>query len=205
MVHPDTNDPRDDAPPRPVAMPNQRAHPLRDPDPAPRIGITGHSDLTPPSMPVVRATLHARLCGSGAEWVGVSCLACGADQVFAGLVLELGGRLEVILPAADYRVRKVEAGNAAEFDRLLGRADHVTVLEFDSSCREAYMAASVALLDRVDELIAVWDGHPALRHGSTGDVVAEARRRGMPLTVLWPAGAARCTVPARVERVPAPR
>jgi hypothetical protein len=31
----------------------------------------------------------------------------------------------------------------------------------------------------------------ARRHGSTGDVVAEAQRLGLPTSILWPAGAAR--------------
>lgn len=157
-----------------------------------RVGITGHSDLTPASHPMVVRALWAALSPRPrAPWAGVSCLARGADQLFAQLVVLLGGRLEVILPASDYRDRKVAADNAAEFDRLLVAAAAVTVMGFERSSRDAYMAASTALLTRVDTLIAVWDGRPATRLGSTGDVVAAARRGGMPVTILWPAGAAR--------------
>ncbi len=157
-----------------------------------RIGITGHSDLTGPSLPLVSAALRTWLSArADRPWVGVSCLARGADQLFAHLVLELGGGLEVILPASDYRARKVEPGEIAEFDRLLAAATAVTVLSFERSSRAAYMAASTALLHAVDEMVAVWDGQPARRHGSTADVVAAARRLGLPLAVLWPSGAAR--------------
>jgi hypothetical protein len=160
--------------------------------PPTRVGVTGHSDLTASSMPIVEAVMREWLIAhTSPPWVGVSCLASGADQVFAGLVLGLGGQLEVVLPARDYRARKVDADRAGEFDRYLAAAVAVTVLDFDRSSRQAYMAASTALLAVVEMVIAVWDGLPARRHGSTGDVVAEAPRLGLTTSILWPVGAAR--------------
>lgn len=158
--------------------PYWRVRPLRDPAGITRIGITGHSDLTASSEPIVRDALHACLIGlAEPPWVGVSCLARGADQLFAGLVLELGGRLEVILPARDYRFRKVEPDNAAEFDGLLDAAAALTVLGCERSCRQAYMRASTALLDAVDLVIAVWDGRPAARRVP---ILTRARPRPRP-------------------------
>ena len=55
------------------------------------------------------------------------------------------------------------------------------------------MAASEALLDDVEHVVAVWDGQPSDGHGGTGDVVAAARARGLPVTAVWPEGAARKT------------
>jgi hypothetical protein len=51
------------------------------------------------------------------------------------------------------------------------------------------------LLTAVGEVLAVWDGHPATVMGGTADVVTEARHRRLPVTILWPTGAAR-TEPA---------
>lgn len=60
-----------------------------------RIGITGHSNLTVESVPWVAEALRAELALlAGDGLVGVSCLARGADQLFARAVLELGGALE---------------------------------------------------------------------------------------------------------------
>jgi hypothetical protein len=161
-----------------------------------RIGITGHSDLGASSLAIIEAALRADLTARiRGPWAGVSCLAPGTDQIFAALVLEFGGNLEVILPARDYRARKVGPDNAAVFDRLLAAASAVTVLDVDRCNREAYLAASEAMLDAVDVVLAVWDGRPARRLGSTGDVVVAARRRGLPITVLWPPGAARRPAP----------
>lgn len=43
----------------------------------------------------------------------------------------------------------------------------------------------------VDRLIAVWDGRPARGYGGTADLVAYARGLGVPVQVLWLAGAVR--------------
>lgn len=158
----------------------------------PRIGITGHSNLTADTIPLVAAGIRAVLAALPAgELVGVSCLARGADQVFARVVLEVGGRLEVVLPAADYRERKVKPDNAAEFDELIGKATRVHIMSFPVSNREAYMAAGKQVLDGVDAMVAVWDGGPSGGHGGTADVVAAARERGLPVAVVWPEHAAR--------------
>jgi hypothetical protein len=156
-----------------------------------RIGVTGHSNLHPDSVPLVAEALRDALTEAGEQLLGVSCLARGADQLFARVVLERGGKLEVVLPAEDYRERKVKPDNADEFDELIGKAVRVTTMPYRESNRDAYLAASEHVLAAVDAMIAVWDGQPADGRGGTGDVVAVARDRGIPVTVVWPDGARR--------------
>jgi hypothetical protein len=157
----------------------------------PRIGITGHTNLSAATVPLVAAGIRAELARHSVGLTGVTCLARGADQIFARVVLELGGDLEVVLPAEDYRVRKVSADNAAEFDELHAMARAIRTMPFAHSDGNAYQAASEHLLSTVDWLIAVWDGRPAGGHGGTADVVAAAHRLGIPVTVMWPQGAER--------------
>lgn len=153
----------------------------------PRIGITGHSNLTGGSVPLVAAAIRAALDPyRPADLIGVTCLARGADQVFARAVLDLGGAVEVVLPAADYRERKVKPDNAVEFDELLRRASVVRTMPFARSNADAYMAASEQVLSTVDALIAVWDGQPSGGYAGTADVVAAAHERDLPVTVVWP-------------------
>lgn len=157
-----------------------------------RIGITGHSNLTPDTTPLVEEGIRKALAvHRGSDLVGVTCLAKGADQVFAHVVLDLSGLIEVVLPATDYRDRKVKQDNAAEFDALISKASRVHVMPYSHSNREAYMAASEHVLSTVAAMIAVWDGEPSGGHGGTADVVAAARGNGIPVTVVWPDGAAR--------------
>lgn len=86
-----------------------------------RIGVTGHSNLTPDSVPIVADAIRTALADIGEPITGLSCLARGADQVFARVVLDMGGALEVVLPAADYRERKVKPDNREQF-RSIDRA-----------------------------------------------------------------------------------
>ncbi|MFI6577644.1 hypothetical protein ACIBFB_17770 [Nocardiopsis sp. NPDC050513] len=157
-----------------------------------RIGITGHSNLAPASVPLVRAALAGAVAPYvNGELTGVSCLARGADQLFAEVVLDAGGRLEVVLPSVDYREAKVGPDDLERFDGLLMRSASVRYMPFRSAGEEAYAAANAVVLGGVDRLCAVWDGRPAGGRGGTGDAVAAARRRGVPVDVLWPEGARR--------------
>jgi hypothetical protein len=121
---------------------------------------------------------------------GVSCIADGADALFADEVLSHGGLLEVVIPAAQYREHLPES-HYATYDRLLSAATVRHPLNFDESTPEAHMAASELMLGLIDRLIAVWDEQPARSFGGTADVVASARKMGLPVEVIWPVGARR--------------
>jgi hypothetical protein len=118
-------------------------------------------------------------------------LADGADQLVARAVLELGGALEVIVPAEQYRDGFPTEASKRGYDELLVHAQRVERLSFTESTEESHMAASQVIVDRCDLLLAVWDGQPARGHGGTGDVVQYARERGVPVEVIWPKGASR--------------
>jgi hypothetical protein len=157
-----------------------------------RIGVTGHSNLSPESTELVFGGLRDALEPHADDGLhGITCLAAGADQLFARAVLSLGGRYDVILPARDYRDAVVKPGNVADFDALIADAGDVHVMPFETSGREAYMAASEALVSRSDRLLAVWDGKPPRGLGGTADVVAHARHAGVPVDVIWPDGTRR--------------
>ncbi len=158
----------------------------------PRIGITGHAKLSSTTIDLVRRTLHRVLAPHmDSALVGLTCLAEGTDQIFAQIVLDLGGKIEVILPASDYREKILSPKNVAVFDDLLSRAVAVRCMPFETSGREAYMAASKELVKGSDRLFAVWDGQPSEGLGGTADVVAYGREIGVPVEVIWPEGACR--------------
>ncbi|MDX3103979.1 hypothetical protein [Nonomuraea angiospora] len=156
-----------------------------------RIGVTGHMNLTADSIPLVSAAIREHLAQNTTDLTGVSCIARGADSLFATAVLDAGGVLEVVLPSRDYRQAKVKPDHAEQFDALLAAAKAVRVMDFDRAGREAYEAANEAMLSSVDEMVAVWDGQPGTGSGGTAEVVAEARARGLKVTVIWPDGVAR--------------
>ncbi|MDX2602014.1 hypothetical protein PV379_18555 [Streptomyces caniscabiei] len=180
------------------------------------IAVTGHLDLTEHTVPLVRRALddllgpYAAAAGpngvrgrNGSDGpdgpgdpdgllVGVSCIAKGADTLFAEAVLGLGGRLIVVVPSRDYRRRTVELEHGASYDRLVEAAEEVVRLPYETAARPAYEAANTVLIERADRLVAVWDGTPPTgKGGGTADAVLEARAAGIPVDVVWPEGAAR--------------
>jgi hypothetical protein len=158
--------------------------------PARRIAVSGHRGLPGPTADLVGKAIFEALAGLDADVTGISCLADGADLIFARAVADLGGRLEVIVPGGEYR-DVLPVDSRREYDRLLANAAAVRQLSFAEPTSESYMAASKLMIDAADELYAVWDGQPSRGYGGTADVVAYARAHGKPVRVIWPAGAKR--------------
>lgn len=154
-----------------------------------RVAVTGHSNITAGTAVLVREEIARRLA-EVPDLVGVSCIARGADPVFAQAVLEAGARLEVVLPSRNYRETEVKPDRALVFDELVARATEVEAMDFEAAGRKAYEAANEALLGSADRLVAVWDGEGG-EAGGTGSVVKLARDRGLVVDVVWPEGAPR--------------
>lgn len=155
-----------------------------------RVAITGHRGLPADTVRLVSAAIRTALVDIGEPFAGISCIADGADQIFARAVLAAGGALEVVVPAEKYRDGlPAEARN--DYDALFAEAVHVHRLNHIESTEQAHMDASAHMLRAVDRLWAVWDGEPARGYGGTADVVALAKQIELPVTVIWPVGAHR--------------
>jgi hypothetical protein len=157
-----------------------------------RIGITGHMDLTPAAVPLVDNAIRSALARRPPQdLTGISCIAAGADSIFARAILDAGGKLEVVLPSSDYRKRIVAPDHADLFDDLVRRASSVRTMPYSTANRDAYEAANEAVLSSSDELFAVWDGRSPADKGGTAAVIESAHARGMPVEIIWPEEAAR--------------
>lgn len=155
------------------------------------LAVSGHRGLSEERETWIAAELRRAIESKGAsDVVGISCLADGADALFARTVLDLGGRLIAIIPATSYR-DGLPAAYHPTYDALLSKASETVALDRQVSDADAHMDASLRMLDRADELIAVWDGQPARGCGGTADVVQAAHDRDLPVTVVWPAGVTR--------------
>lgn len=158
-----------------------------------RIAITGHRGLSPQVESMIRRAIDAELArtlAGSTELTGLSCLADGADQIFAAAVLQRGGTLEVIVPADEYRDGLPDEAKPL-YDHLFSHASVVHKCDHRESTSEAHMDASMLMVNKADILFAVWDGKPARSFGGTADVVAYAESKGVPIHVIWPDGAYR--------------
>ncbi|SNS74162.1 hypothetical protein [Actinomadura mexicana] len=155
-----------------------------------RVAITGHRDLDSRTARMVDTGIRRLLAQRATDVTGVTCLAEGADQIFARAILAIGGRLEVIIPATGYEAG-LEARARDDFEELAEHAVAVRRLPYRNPGPRSYLHAGLTMLDGVERLIAVWDGAPARGRGGTAEIVGHARQRRIDVDVLWPQGATR--------------
>jgi hypothetical protein len=157
------------------------------------VGMTGHQGLPTPTAELVTIALRDSLRAYALNLVGVTMLGPGADQLFARVVLELGGTLYVVQPTTGMQYRDGFEDPDAQrgYDELYGQASHVEAMEHTESTEQAHMDGGQVVVNRSSVLVAVWDGQPSRGLGGTADVVAYARQRGVPVKVIWPEGASR--------------
>jgi hypothetical protein len=155
-----------------------------------RIGVTGHRVI--PAQPALLDQIRLAVddaielvCGVDPVTV-VSALAEGADRLVAAEVLgRPGALLEVVLPMEpdEYEADFAEATSREEFRRLLHRARSITVAPPGESRTANFERAGHMMLDRIDVLLALWDGKPARGRGGTAEIVRRAHDLGLP--VVW--------------------
>jgi hypothetical protein len=179
------------------------------------IGVTGHRPhkLNPDRLHHIAAdigrvltSIRAKIGDDAPAPVLVTSLAEGADTIAADQALAAGYELlsPIPFPAGHY-ARDFAAGEPLDdFRRLMGIATvfACTTSRLDLADEtEGYIAASDAMLDRSQALLAVWDGEPTDMKGGAYDTMLKALARGMP--VLWiDARGARAPVFARVKASP---
>lgn len=118
--------------------------------------------------------------------VGLTALAEGSDQVFAEVVLALGGKVIAVVPSRGYIDTFMTHEAKDRYVRLLSEAEEVIKLPYEHPTERAFLAAGREVVDRSSLLLAVWDGQSAGGLGGTADIVAYARERGLPTIVIWP-------------------
>jgi hypothetical protein len=151
------------------------------------VGFSGHRQISD------RGGLGGAIAGELAslqrmahgEWLGLSSVAEGGDQLFIAQIRALGLAWHAVLPlpkaefAADF-----PPDEWAQVEKIIDGAEHVRVITENGTREDAYLDCGMATVDGADVLLAVWDGEPARGKGGTGDVVAYARSLGRPLILI---------------------
>ena len=155
------------------------------------VGFTGHQDIPDAALAFVKKGITRVLRRLGKEFTGVSSLAAGADQLFAETVLQLGGRLHVVIPCEGYETTFLDGPALDWFRHLLEKADTVETLEHPRPSEDAFLDAGHRVVELSQVLVAVWDSREARGKGGTADIVRYARERRTEVVVVWPPGIAR--------------
>lgn len=154
-----------------------------------KVGVTGHQRIdSSEKWPWVRRAIIQELESLPHPIAGASCLAAGADQLFAECVLELGGALTAVLPFRDYDRAFADDTSLETYRKLLSQAGEVEIIpdESNGDDEEAFLRAGKRVVEISDLLFAVWDGLPAKGKGGSGDIVEFACRIGVPVIHINP-------------------
>lgn len=152
-----------------------------------RIGVTGHRVLAEKEK-LERAVAGVfdrieRVFGDRPRTV-VSPLADGADMMVAEEGIDRPDT-ELIVPLPMPEEAYVEdfgdPDTHQRFVELKARAAGAFAMPATINREDAYQQVGQLVVDTSDVLIAIWDGRPARGRGGTTEMVARARKRGIPI------------------------
>jgi hypothetical protein len=151
------------------------------------VGFSGHrqlADLTGPARAINAAIAELRREAPG-DWIGLSSVATGSDQLFVEQILDQDLSWHAILPLPRAQFQEdftpQEWATAEEF---LARADHVRVVGENESREDGYLDCGMETVNDSDVLIALWDGLAARGKGGTAEVVEYAAALGKPVLII---------------------
>lgn len=152
-----------------------------------RIGVTGHRVLTEREKieaGVEEALDHIEQTFPDQPMTIISALAEGADRIVAHRVLARPNSKLIVplpFPTSDYLTDFKTEASRNEFLALLQLAHSVEEMTVTSTRDAGYEAAGEFVLNNSDLLVIIWDGKNAQGRGGTGEIVARARERHLPL------------------------
>jgi hypothetical protein len=155
------------------------------------VGFTGHQNIPAEAIEYVKDHLRSELKAYDPRvLVGMCSLADGADQLFAQLILDAGGSLNVVIPCSGYETT-FDTQGLLRYHDLLSHASETETLTWPEPSEDAFLAAGRLVADQSDVLIAVWDGQLAQGKGGTADIVRHAQQNGKKIIIIWPKGVTR--------------
>ncbi len=151
------------------------------------VGFTGHRHLADPAgtARAIRGALNSLRTEVPGEWIALSSIARGSDQLFVQQARGIGMSWNAILP-----LPRAEFANdfaPAEWSAVettLATADHLKVITENGDRKDAYLDCGIETVNGSDVLIAVWDGDSARGKGGTADVVQYAKSTGKPVMII---------------------
>lgn len=151
------------------------------------VGFSGHRQITNPAdaARVIQQALQALAEEVTGEWIALSSIASGGDQIFVEQVGGAGLAWHALLPlpraefASDFTPEEW-----VQVERTLSTAEKVRVIDETGSRDDAYLDCGMETVNGADVLIVVWDGQPARGKGGTAEVVEYALSLGKPLLII---------------------
>jgi hypothetical protein len=153
------------------------------------VGFTGHRQLADPEGAgrAIGAALASLMREIPGEWIALSSVARGGDQLFVREARAAGLSWHAILPlpraefARDFTPEEWPA-----VEEMLATADHVRVIHEYGDREDGYLDCGVETANGADVVVALWDGNHARGKGGTAEVVQYAISTGKPVLIIDP-------------------
>jgi hypothetical protein len=152
------------------------------------VGFTGHRQIADPQLigSAIDDALDFLKREALGEWVVLSSVAEGGDQLFVRQALQRGMSWHAILPLphAEF-ARDFTPEQWKEVQGLLIKAEHLQISNDDEGLRDdAYLDCGMETVNGSDLLLAVWDGEAARGRGGTAEVIEYARSVSKPVLII---------------------
>jgi len=138
-------------------------------------GVTGHQNIGDHETISWVETNLTREIQNQTITTGLTCLAIGADQLFAHILTKFNIPYIAITPCEGYEETFSGKSDQQNYFKYLAQAQEAVKLNFPAPSEEAFYAAGKYIVDHCNILFAIWNGKPAKGLGGTGDVVEYAK------------------------------
>lgn len=149
-----------------------------------KVGITGHQNLTVAESDWLKEELGIEIKQMKIE-EAFSCLAIGADQIFARVILANNIPLVAITPCKKYE-QTFDDNRIELYNSLLKQATNQIILDFESPSEEAFYEAGKIVVNKSDVVFAIWNSLPSKGLGGTADIVSIAKKFNKKIIHLNP-------------------
>ena len=151
------------------------------------VGFSGHRQLadTASAAAVIKQALETLRSEAHGEWIALSSVAIGSDQLFVQQARASGLSWHAILPLPRAEFAKdFSPEEWTMVEATLTQAEHIRVISENGTREDAYLDCGMETVNGADVLLVVWDGQPARGKGGTADVVEYAKSIGKPVLVI---------------------
>jgi hypothetical protein len=149
-------------------------------------GITGHQNLgDEETISWIENCLEQELRKYNIT-IGLTCLAIGADQLFAQVLDKFNIPYIAIVPSEKYVETFAQGSDRENYNKYLIKAKEAIKLDFPAPSEQAYYEAGKYVVDHSDMLFAIWNGKAAKGLGGTGDVVKYGKMKKKKIVHINP-------------------
>jgi hypothetical protein len=145
-------------------------------------GITGHRELK--NIDWIKTTIK-EIINEMKITYGYTCLATGADELFAEVLIQNNIRYTAVIPCINYEMTFDES-TLEDFLLSKNKASKLIELYNNQPSEKAFNEAGKTVVDNAEILIAVWDGEESKGLGGTGDIVEYAKSKNKKIIHLNP-------------------